>query len=68
MPCITNEYVVSVNVGYVKEVGRFPTLAMAQKCAEGNETAEITFVEIDERGVVIRMEKVADARRWRTNV
>lgn len=63
MPCITNEYVVSVNVGYVKEVGRFPTLAMAQKCAEGNETAEITLVETDERGVVIRMEKVTDARK-----
>ena len=63
MPCITNEYVVSVNVGYVKEIGRFPTLAMAQKCAEGNETAEITFVEIDERGVVIRMEKVNDVRK-----
>lgn len=63
MPCITIEYVVSVNVGYVKEVGRFPTLAMAQKCAEGNETAEITLVETDERGVVIRMEKVTDARK-----
>ena len=62
MPYIATEYVVSINEGYVKEIGRFPTLSMAQKCAEGNKAAEIALVETDERGIVIRMEKVACTR------